>query len=188
MGALMKYFVGAFLVVVLITGYFLNKSNKEDVERLKRAEVAHQQKLEREKVDEAKAIQLSAQRQAEEVKTKVLHEDKISQAKADNESVSVKQQEKPASGNKYSEEEWLSICKSTSSTAKSIMNSRQRGASMVDMMDKVVGSADPAIKEIVKAFVIDAYNQPRFDTLEYQQKAELDFENNAYLTCIKVRQ
>lgn len=79
MGALMKYFVGAFLVVVLITGYFLNKSNKEDAERLRRAEVAHQQKLEREKVDEAKAIQLSAQRQAEEAKTKALKLEKEKQ-------------------------------------------------------------------------------------------------------------
>ncbi|MDQ9021696.1 hypothetical protein RFI02_11310 [Acinetobacter sichuanensis] len=45
----MKYFIGAFLVVVLITGYFLNKSNKEDAERLKQAEVAYQEKLNTEK-------------------------------------------------------------------------------------------------------------------------------------------
>lgn len=59
---------------------------------------------------------------------------------------------------------------------------------MTDMMDRVVRPADPAIKDIVKAFVIDAYNRPRVDTPEYQQKAILDFENYAYLTCIKVRQ
>ncbi|UUS61830.1 MULTISPECIES: hypothetical protein [unclassified Acinetobacter] len=62
-------------VVVLIVGglfYFVNQSNKADIERLKQAEVAHQQKLEQEKVDEAKALQLSAQRQAELEKTKAL--------------------------------------------------------------------------------------------------------------------
>lgn len=55
----MKYFIGAFLVVVLITSYFLNKSNKEDAERLKQAEVAHQQKIEQEKqaeIDKKEAI------------------------------------------------------------------------------------------------------------------------------------
>lgn len=75
----MKYFVGAFLVVVLITGYFLNKSNKEDAERLKQAEIAHQQKLEQEKIDEAKSIQLFAQRQADETKIKALKLEKEKQ-------------------------------------------------------------------------------------------------------------
>lgn len=47
------------VAAVLIVGglfYFINQSNKADVERLKQADVAHQQKLEQEKVDEAKAL------------------------------------------------------------------------------------------------------------------------------------
>ncbi len=186
------------VAAVLIVGglfYFVNQSNKADMERLKQAEVAHQQKLEQEKVDEAKALQLSAQRQAELEKTKALkaeqerlngekrakeyereRQEKIAQEKI------TKQQE-----SKYTEDEWLAICKSSTGAAKAIMSSRQKGASMTEMMDKVVRPADPAIKDVARALVVDAYSRPRFDTPEFQQKSILDFENSAYLSCIKAR-
>lgn len=46
MGAMiMKYMVGGLIVLVLIIGYFINKSNKEDMARLKQAEIAQKQKL-----------------------------------------------------------------------------------------------------------------------------------------------
>lgn len=67
------------VAAVLIVGglfYFINEINKADVERLKQAEVAHHLKLEQEKVDEAKALQLSAQRQAEVDKEKALKAEK----------------------------------------------------------------------------------------------------------------
>ncbi|RKG47245.1 hypothetical protein D7V64_17015, partial [Acinetobacter cumulans] len=90
-------------------------------------------------------------------------------------------------GNKYTEEEWLAICKSSTGAAKAIMTNRQKGVSMTDMMDKVVQPADPAIKDVARALVIDAYSRPRFDTPEFQQKSILDFENSAYLACLKAR-
>ncbi|MFN3074024.1 hypothetical protein ACK1JC_10445 [Acinetobacter sp. TY2] len=46
----MKYLVGVFIVLVLLMGYFINKNNMEDHERLKQAEITHQQKLEQEKL------------------------------------------------------------------------------------------------------------------------------------------
>lgn len=69
MGALnVKYVVGGFIVIVLIIGYFINQSNKEDMVRLKEAEIAQKQKLQDEiakKEAEAQEV-LNKQRQAEE--------------------------------------------------------------------------------------------------------------------------
>ena len=45
----MKYLVGVFIVLVLFMGYFINKSNTEDRERLKQIDVARQQKIDDEK-------------------------------------------------------------------------------------------------------------------------------------------
>ncbi|WP_104499028.1 hypothetical protein [Acinetobacter indicus] len=47
----MKYLLIGALVIVLGAFYFMDKSNKADAERLKQAEIAHQQKLEQQKVD-----------------------------------------------------------------------------------------------------------------------------------------
>lgn len=45
--------IAAILAIVLIGGYFINKSNNADKERLKQAEIAQSQRLEQNKVDEA---------------------------------------------------------------------------------------------------------------------------------------
>ncbi|WP_111860014.1 hypothetical protein [Acinetobacter sp. CFCC 10889] len=68
----MRYFVGALVIVVLVVGYFLNKSNKEDVERLKQAEITHQQKLEAEKAAIRKNEQKEAQKAETDLKIKAL--------------------------------------------------------------------------------------------------------------------
>ncbi len=89
---------------------------------------------------------------------------------------------------KYSDSEWMSICKSISSTAKTIMNRRQNGASMSEMMDGIMAADTAAeFKEIIKPFVISAYEKPRFNTPENMLKAEIDFENEAYLTCMNAK-
>ena len=41
----MKYAVGALIVIVLFVGYYINKSNKEDMVRLKQAESEQKQKI-----------------------------------------------------------------------------------------------------------------------------------------------
>ena len=193
----MKYGLIVATIAVVALFYFMSQSNKADAERLKQAEIAHQQKLEQDKTNEVNLEQTSLARQAEAEKAKAL---KVEQAQLGSEKKAREleqaakqnaalQASKPeVKENKYSEEEWMSICKSTAGAARAIMTNRQRGVAMTEMMDKVVRPAEPAIKDIVKAFVIDAYNRPRYDTPEYQQKSVLDFENHAYLTCIKVRQ
>ena len=192
----MKYGLIAAVIAVVALFYFMSQSNKADAERLKQAEIAHQQKLEQDKANEANLEQASLARRVEAEKAKAL---KVEQAQLGSEKKAREleqaakqnaalQANKPVvKENKYSEEEWMSICKSAAGAAKAIMTNRQRGVVMTEMMDKVVRPAEPAIKDIVKAFVIDAYSRPRYDTPENQQKSVLDFENSAYLTCVKVR-
>jgi hypothetical protein len=85
--------------------------------------------------------------------------------------------------------EWMNIYKSASKTARAIMNSRQKGsASMSDMMERIMATDAPAeIKKTIKPFVLAAYERPRFSTPEFVLKAEIDFENEAYLTCMSAR-
>lgn len=67
----MKHILGALIVFVLLVGYFINKSNKEDQERIKQTQISQQQRLEQNKLDEAQSQKrLEEQRiQFEEAKT-----------------------------------------------------------------------------------------------------------------------
>lgn len=59
----------AILAIVLIGGYFINKSNNADKERIKQAEIAQNQRLEQNKVDEAE-IQKRLEIQKGEIESK----------------------------------------------------------------------------------------------------------------------
>lgn len=88
-------------------------------------------------------------------------------------------------GNKYSKQEWNSICRSASKTARAIMRNRQIGMSMNDQMDKLLPSAEPVIKDTIESMIRLAYTKPRFNTPEYRQRAEIDFENEYQLLCLQ---
>lgn len=59
----------AILAIVLIGGYFINKSNNADKERLKQAEIAQSHRLEQNKVDEVE-IQKRLEIQKSEIESK----------------------------------------------------------------------------------------------------------------------
>lgn len=186
----MKYLIGVIIVVIGALAYFISSDNKTDAERLKQAEIAQQQKLEQEKKDainaEKEALIRVSQKESEQAKSaKQGTDESKSETTPTISHVSAESVSKPKDDNKISDEEWLGICKSAAGAAKGIMNARQRGVTMTEMMEKVVGTADPAVKDVARAMVISAYEKPRFDTPEYQQKAEIDFENESYLACIK---
>lgn len=65
----MKYMIVAILAIVLIGGYFINKSNNADKERLKQAEIEQSQRLEQNKVDEVE-IQKRLEIQKSEIESK----------------------------------------------------------------------------------------------------------------------
>lgn len=92
----MKYAAGALIVIVLLVGYFINKSNKEDMLRLKQAEVEQKQRLEQNKIDEINSQKrIEAERiQADKNKALKIEHDKVVSQKAYEEFEAKKEGEK----------------------------------------------------------------------------------------------
>lgn len=61
----MKYLFIGLLILASGMLYFMHQSNKASAERLKQAEIAHQQKLEQEKTDAANAAKSAAELKAQ---------------------------------------------------------------------------------------------------------------------------
>lgn len=61
----MKYLFIGLLILASGMLYFMHQSNKASAERLKQAEIAHQQKLEQEKTDAANAAKSAAEKKAQ---------------------------------------------------------------------------------------------------------------------------
>lgn len=61
----MKYLIIGILVLASSMFYFMYQSNKASAERLQQAEIAHQQKLEQEKIDAEKAAKSAAEKKAQ---------------------------------------------------------------------------------------------------------------------------
>ncbi|MCU4319394.1 hypothetical protein KTH44_09665 [Acinetobacter bereziniae] len=80
----MKYAVGALIIIVLLVGYFINKSNKDDVERLRQAEIAQKERLNQNKIDEENTQKrIEAERvRVESEKALKIEQDKINSKKA----------------------------------------------------------------------------------------------------------
>lgn len=79
----MKYLLIGFLVLIVGAFYFMSESNKADAERLKQAEIAHQQKLEQQKL-EAMQYEKDAELrrlQAEKAKALKAEQDKLNSQK-----------------------------------------------------------------------------------------------------------
>ncbi|WEI21422.1 hypothetical protein PYR74_15465 [Acinetobacter bereziniae] len=134
----MKYIAGALIIIVLLIGYFINKNNKEDMARLKMAEIQQNTRLMQNKIDEVQAQRESEARikaKALEKSVKERQEANIyeTQQYSSNESYHdmSKQTENESIPNRYSEQEWKDICRSASLTARTVMHNRQRGHSEV---------------------------------------------------------
>ena len=172
-------------------GYFINKSNTEDHERLKQIDVAQKNRLEQDKVNEAN-LEKRLQDQLEESKKEAALRDQRHVNTVQTETKSIQSQdvnnetklpEKKVS--KYSKEEWLAICKSSAKTAKAIMTKRQAGVPMSEMMDKVVATADNNIKEMLRTLVVSAYSEHAYGSEDVQSKTITEFENRTYVNCLK---
>ena len=70
----LKYISVGVLAVIIALFYFMHQSNKASAERLKQAEIAHQQKLEREKRATTQAQQEQSKKVATDVKIKELQD------------------------------------------------------------------------------------------------------------------
>ena len=71
-----------------------------------------------------------------------------------------------------------------------IMKMRQWNISIVDQMNTIeemrkVNPKNTAMHKLLQEIVISAYEEPRFNTEEYQEKAAKDFANNWTASCYK---
>lgn len=78
------------------------------------------------------------------------------------------------------------LCEYLGDMANTVMNSRQEGAAMSDMMKHFYNDDTmPTLKDMHKSIIISAYEIPRYSTNEMQHKATQDFRNIVELNCYK---
>lgn len=77
------------------------------------------------------------------------------------------------------------LCEGIGQAARSIMEGRQNGVSMIKLMSVAdnAGELAPLLKNLVQ----DAYDSPRYETQEMKKRAAQDFEDKVYATCLKLR-
>ena len=86
-------------------------------------------------------------------------------------------------------------CQVVESLSRVIMEVRQVGASLGDVMaiansPPLPGMAMDAVaaqQKLMKELVLEAFEVPRFNTKENQQKAAVDFSNKAALACHRAK-
>ena len=71
--------------------------------------------------------------------------------------------------------------------AKTIMDGRQKGVEMSQMMNIATAGPVDAANTATRYMVIEAYNRPRFSTPEIIQRSIVDFQNDMYLACITAK-
>jgi hypothetical protein len=66
--------------------------------------------------------------------------------------------------------------------AGSVMEARQSGVDMSDMMAIIAAEGGPAV-DVARLMVIEAYGKPRYRGAEMIQREIEDFKNDAMLAC-----
>ena len=82
-----------------------------------------------------------------------------------------------------------SFCSSVIPVAEKVMRARQDGIAIsnsLDFADRIKDGtpANDAVSRITNQMVVEAYKQPYFSTLEYQNKAVTEFGSRQYLACM----
>lgn len=73
-----------------------------------------------------------------------------------------------------------SLCKQMSDVAGMVMENRQEGMLMSELMALADSSFSGLLEDIASA----AYSKPRFSTEKMQKRAIVDFQNDVYLGCV----
>lgn len=175
----------------------MSQSNKSDAERLKQAEIAHKQKLEQDRLNDARLANEAKQREIEVRNAKAF---KAEQDKAQNNAIAAEFEKKhPAEPDiivenkpepipewkiQKAEREKKELCSASMRLAKTIMEKRQNGANIQEMME-VNQSSNKATQKIAQAMVVSAYEHPAYSSQEVKSRVINNFANDAYLACIK---
>ena len=175
----------------------MSQSNKSDAERLKQAEITHQQKLEQDRLNDARLASEAKQREIEARNAKAFKDE---QDKAQNNAIAAEFEKKhqtepdiivenkpepiPEWQIQKAEREKKELCSASMRLAKTIMEKRQNGANIEEMM-AVNQSPNKATQRIAQAMVISAYEHPAYSSENVKNKVINSFANDAYLACIK---
>ncbi len=79
-----------------------------------------------------------------------------------------------------------SFCKAYSQFARVVMTERQNGGSMAKLMDMDMSRMGENA-DIAQRVIIEAFEEPRWETQERKRNAIVDFENQAHLVCVKLQ-
>ena len=79
------------------------------------------------------------------------------------------------------------VCETVEKVAKGIMNNRQSGVPLTDMMKVMNSPSAGKFGGLAKTLTIMAYEKPRYSSKEMQQKSVVDFANDAMLICLKTK-
>lgn len=77
-------------------------------------------------------------------------------------------------------------CRFAMDLSEVVMKGRQLGVPITEPVDNFVGALeDKAEKDMVMKLILDAYDEPKYSTVEYQQEAVDEFANRYYLACMQ---
>jgi hypothetical protein len=77
-------------------------------------------------------------------------------------------------------------CIGLSELSETIMSNRQHGTDITKLVKLFQKPQYATMRPYVTAKAIEAYEEPRYSTVEYQDNAIADFKNEAYLECYKI--
>ena len=76
-------------------------------------------------------------------------------------------------------------CFAIGKMSKTIMENRQIGVPLVDMLQVPEGIEQENLANIVRQIIFEAYDRPKFSTKEYQIEVAEEFSNEVLLSCLK---
>lgn len=76
-----------------------------------------------------------------------------------------------------------SACEGRAELAKQVMSSRQAGVPITDVIN--LAKESNAYTKATQELILRAYERPRFQTDEHQQREITEFQNEAYVACAR---
>lgn len=77
------------------------------------------------------------------------------------------------------------FCTTIAKTATSIMQGRQIGVPMSNVMTLANQPHFTDVAKLLKSMVVEAYEQPRFSSKAHQDRAVTEFSNKQMLACMR---
>ena len=83
-------------------------------------------------------------------------------------------------------EDATQFCLGQASLANTVMDARQAGVSMANMMTSVrsLEQSDLSLR-LIDSVITMAYEEPRYSTAKVKQKVVTEFENKVFLMCLQ---